>query len=714
MHHKWPKKENKWAKSHQTRMFLKETTDEQEGTPPRYTALENDFPSAAISKVATLESWRKEIHAPASHTHKWWAQRLSSVLRAVIIAAYSKNSNETLQRINSGLNLKNVRILDPFAGSGTTLVEALKLGASCAGVDINPVANLVQRQALQKWNKGKLFALFQEVERSCRNEIDSLYIDANGHPVLYYFWVAQVDCPTCSLTTDLFSDYTFAKHTSHAQHPIAHTICPECDSIEQVDLSENLKRFCVNGHSLDRVPPVSGQNMQCKQGHKTRIVDALAGEPPKYRMYAKLVLDNALKRYSMIDDFDIQLYEKAEQKLAEAEDLLRPLGSLEWGHNTRQAIRWGFTRWEQFFNTRQLYCLGILGKAIRELEDPAEREALCTLFSGILEFNNLFCSFKGEGTGAVRHMFSHHILKPGRTPLEAHPWGTSKSSGSFSTLFKSRIIRAHNYKTDPHDIILQGHETKRRKGISYPLNNSISDWEVINSDAAVLPYKDDFFDLVVTDPPYFNKVHYSELADFFHAWLKELRPFTGYETERTTTRSSDEVQDTDVAKFGDGLMKVFKESARVLKKEGLLIFSFHHESIDVWKEVVRSLQAAELVITSIQPVKAEMSTSTPKNSAKEPSNLDSMIVCRPCSNVDTQSLLTSPKAAAKVAIGRLRSLSNGGIKVSRGDVRSVVTGSIMALATLPTSSIDDDRFVALAERLTESACREWGELAPPI
>ena len=25
-------------------------------------------------------------------------------------------------------------------------------------------------------------------------------------------------------------------------------------------------------------------------------------------------------------------------------------------------------------------------------------------------------------------------------------------------------------------------------------------------------------DLIVTDPPFFDNVHYSELADFFHAW----------------------------------------------------------------------------------------------------------------------------------------------------------------------------------------------------
>jgi putative DNA methylase len=54
------------------------------------------------------------------------------------------------------------------------------------------------------------------------------------------------------------------------------------------------------------------------------------------------------------------------------------------------------------------------------------REALLVLFSGVLEFSTLFASYKGEGTGAVRHMFSHHVLKPERMPIEANVWGTSK------------------------------------------------------------------------------------------------------------------------------------------------------------------------------------------------------------------------------------------------------------------------------------------------
>jgi hypothetical protein len=49
-------------------------------------------------------------------------------------------------------------------------------------------------------------------------------------------------------------------------------------------------------------------------------------------------------------------------------------------------------------------------------------------------------------------MFSHHILKPERTPLEANLWGTPRSSGAFSTLFESRILRALDYCENPFEI----------------------------------------------------------------------------------------------------------------------------------------------------------------------------------------------------------------------------------------------------------------------
>ena len=81
-------------------------------------------------------------------------------------------------------------------------------------------------------------------------------------------------------------------------------------------------------------------------------------------------------------------------------------------------------------------------------------------------------------------------------------------------------------------------------------------------------------DVVITDPPFFDNVHYSELADFFYVWQQlYFEAPAGYED--FTTRRDGEVQDTDAVLFSEKLRAVFIECNRVLKDDGLLVFSYH-------------------------------------------------------------------------------------------------------------------------------------------
>ena len=131
--------------------------------------------------------------------------------------------------------LKGAIVYDPFGGSGTTLVEAVKLGARVVARDINPVATLTQRQALQAWDFDIVEQLFAAVEASCRANIDALYVTAYGEPVLHYFWVAMADCPDCDESVELFSSYVFAKHAYPRRHPAAQATCPYCHAVCPVD-----------------------------------------------------------------------------------------------------------------------------------------------------------------------------------------------------------------------------------------------------------------------------------------------------------------------------------------------------------------------------------------------------------------------------------------------------------------------------------------------
>src|SRR5712691_2943416 len=93
------------------------------------TALERDFPIAEVSQVAEHESWRKEINRPLYHIHKWWATRLGSVFRAITLAALSPRGFPLWEAFYRRHNFAGKIVLDPFMGSGTTLGEAVKLGA---------------------------------------------------------------------------------------------------------------------------------------------------------------------------------------------------------------------------------------------------------------------------------------------------------------------------------------------------------------------------------------------------------------------------------------------------------------------------------------------------------------------------------------------------------------------------------------------------------
>lgn len=685
---------------------------------PSLSNLETKFPASEISRIATRESWRKEVHRPATSTHKWWAKRLGTVFRGILISAATGTSSDAAEVRNAASNLNGLIVLDPFSGSGITGVEVVKLGGRPICFDINPVATLVERQALQPWNMEDLRELYSEVESKCRAEIEHFYRTEDGRTVLYYFWVALTNCPSCSNEVRLFSTTVFAKHAYPDKFPDAQVVCPECLAVgaNRYDFEEHI---CKNGHSVSHHGAVKGSKATCACGHTFKIIDSLGGNRPRYEMFCKLVLNSdGRKTYEEITQWDRDLYQECTDLLTTMNsNQVFPQGFLAPGHNTNQAIRWGFRQWKDFFNDRQLATLSLLATTIRDIPGlSAEREALVTLFSGTLEFNNLFASYKGEGTGAVRHMFSNHVLRPERTPLEANPWGTPQSSGSFSTLFKSRILRAHDYKQAPSDLVEHGGKIVKVDNISRPVNSILAkDWNeflqggelaayVKTQDSAHTDIPNESVDLVVTDPPYMDNVYYAELADFFQAWLSEMRPFCGY-VDNPTTRASGEVQNSDPLEFGKAIEGVWSECYRVLKPGGILAFTFHQARLDGWVNVIDALTMAGFVVSAVQPVKGEMATSVVKSGAKEPSNLDSVVVCRK-SPLTSENWPDNYQEALDRAIVRLTDLVNAGISVGSGDVRSVVRGTLLSYFGSPGSTLSQEQ-IELADEVSEQAAQDW-------
>src|ERR1700689_2387808 len=103
--------------------------------------IESDaFPFEFLSQLAERESWRKEIHRPIYHVHKWWAKRLGSVFRGILLGSVLPSDITLEEEFYKSHSFRGLTVLDPFMGSGTTIGEAHKLGFTAIGRDINSVA----------------------------------------------------------------------------------------------------------------------------------------------------------------------------------------------------------------------------------------------------------------------------------------------------------------------------------------------------------------------------------------------------------------------------------------------------------------------------------------------------------------------------------------------------------------------------------------------
>ena len=155
-------------------------------------AIEDEaFPFEALSDIAEKESWRKEINRPSTHIHKWWAQRLGTVFRAMAIAAFAPPGADIFDLFYKPVRIPEGTVFDPFMGSGTTLAEAVKLGARAIGRDINPVAHFLVKCALAVHDRAAILETYRAVEQDVAGTLKSYYqttlADGTKADVLYYF-----------------------------------------------------------------------------------------------------------------------------------------------------------------------------------------------------------------------------------------------------------------------------------------------------------------------------------------------------------------------------------------------------------------------------------------------------------------------------------------------------------------------------------------------
>jgi putative DNA methylase len=160
---------------------------------------------------------------------------------------------------------------------------------------------------------------------------------------------------------------------------------------------------------------------------------------------------------------------------------------------------------------------------------------------------------------------------------------------------------------------------------------------VVHATATALPWPDNFFDAVLTDPPYYDNVPYSDLSDFFYVWLKRVvgdlypdlfaTPLTPKSKEMVADASKAGGMENAMRRFEEMLTQAFREIHRVLKPDGIAVIVFAHKTTEAWETVINALLEAGLYMTASWPIHTEMQA---RLRAQESAALASSIymVCR--------------------------------------------------------------------------------------
>jgi len=707
--------------------------------------IERGFPIRHLNDISEKESFggARQWYRPVYTMHKWWARRLGSVFRSICLYTLiddaekvnvyepgngtqlgdfdeqKQDISEILDQVSlenpeplwelypKDITIEDKKILDPFMGGGTSLVEASRFGVECHGRDLNPVAWFVTKKEIEagSTNVEDLEKAFEKVENRVKGKLKSYYkTPCPNHPedhkadIMNSFWVKQLDCTSCGDTVSLFKDYRVGKGRFKNKGKY-NVFCPDCESVVLVD---DWKSSCeCSNCSNEFVPqdgPVSGSNYTCPScGQKYGITQAIQeqnGFDTKYyalefhcsQCDAKGRSGSDVKGYREATAEDKNLYSQAVREFKTRSDLHEyiPDEKIRPGHMTsvrNPVFDHGYSNWSDMFNERQLLCFSLLLNEIDDLGNQNAKEYLLLAFSDMLRYRCLMTNYKESGN-QLHDLFKTNSFDPPVTPAEGNIWGAEYGTGTFKSIWDMVIrgVKWSNQPTEryikypsgekfpdtPNDSSLDSPETVETKPFNTPVGANA---QVSQGDVRDLQEENEY-DAVITDPPYYDNIIYSELSDFFYVWQKVLLEdtydcFQPDATPRAESIVANPAENKGEEEFEIEMGEAFETIRNVLKEDGVLAFTYHHSEAESWAELLASLCDAGFEVTATYPITADVSKFT-KGEAVE---FDIVIVARPVKDrapISWNSLRREIVRTAKetrMTLEETRDLSGGDIGV---------------------------------------------------
>ncbi|MFX1483878.1 MAG: DUF1156 domain-containing protein [Promethearchaeota archaeon] len=691
-----------------------------------------------VNKIAEKEStgFGRRHYRPVYVMHKWWARRLGSVFRTILLysLAEDKKPDNLWKSYSEDVDFKGKVVLDPMMGGGTTVIEALRLGCKVIAGDINPVSWFIVKKQVEDIDPELLRESLVDLERELGPELRQYYQTtcpecgkvAEG---IYYFHCKVSICSECAKDIPLMRSFFLARSPRGESDYI---VCPRCWNVFETKSAKKPSKCpkCDYEFIPSRTSFSKGRTFTCtddKCGHSERIVEYVQESGRIHeKMYAvefyckncdvsgNRNLANG-RGYKAADEKDRKMQEKAEEEYGRKRQSLQiPDTLIPLGVETKRALNHGYERFSDMFSQRQLLNLGKIYGWILRIDDWNIKEFLLLAFSNSLKYNNMFAKYNAT-RGFITDIFRTHSFSPSMAPVEVNCYDTSKGRGAF-TAFVNLVIEGKEYCRAPFERILDGEAIKKVELSHQKPWKFAENYQKLAKDGDVLlrcgsseriEVPDRVADVVITDPPYYGNVMYSELSNFFYVWLRialkdqygifesELVP---YEEEVIENR----YQRKGKSEFVRELANVFAECNRILHDYGIMVFTFHHKKKEAWGALLRAVLDSGFYVVTTYPVRSEMKTSTHLH---ELENIvyDMILVCRKRENDTVHRSWKSVKGSISKAVSEMiKQLEKEGGSPSPVDTFAMILGKFLEIYSKHYPRVTEDGKMIDPEHALES------------